>query len=246
MATIRERKPGVWEVRAFAGRDTSGRPVQTSRTVRGTKRDALRLAAAFDSRPATHAAGRTVADILKAWVEVNQEVWAESSRRDQESRVAKVLADLIASVPVARFGVADVERWHARMRRAQDRRDRPSAAGTRCCGRRPAQAVRWEWIGTNPAAAARLRQPSGAARGHGHRGSQGGHRGRPGDGRCGRCGGAPRRGRRPPAGGVGRLAVGGVDGDRFTVDKAVELAPTRGAAARSFAWRRRRRPTGGE
>ena len=119
MATIRERKPGVWEVRAFAGRDTSGRPVQTSRTVRGTKRDALRLAASFDSRPATHAAGRTVADILNAWVEVNQEVWAESSRRDQEGRVRKVLADPIALVPLSRLGVADVEQWHARMRRAE-------------------------------------------------------------------------------------------------------------------------------
>ncbi len=123
MATIRERRPGVWEVRVFSGRDASGRPVQTSRTVKGTKRDAMRLAASFDSRPATHAAGRTVADILNAWVEVNQEVWAESSRRDQEGRVAKVLADPIASVPVSRLGVADVERWHARMRRAGVRGD---------------------------------------------------------------------------------------------------------------------------
>ena len=90
MATIRERRPGVWEVRVFSGRDASGRPVQASRTVRGTKRDAMRLAASFDSRPSTHAAGRTVADALNAWVEVNQEVWAESSRRDQEGRVGKV------------------------------------------------------------------------------------------------------------------------------------------------------------
>ncbi len=142
----------------FSGRDVSGRPVQTSRTVRGTKRDAMRLAASFDSRPATHAAGRTVADILNAWVEVNQEVWAESSRRDQEGRVGKVLADPIASVPVSRLGVADVERWHARMRRA--------GVGETAIRNRHgvlraalAQAARWEWIGTNPAAAARLRQP---------------------------------------------------------------------------------------
>ncbi len=147
----------------FSGRDVSGRPVQTSRTVRGTKRDAMRLAASFDSRPATHAAGRTVGDILNAWVEVNQEVWAESSRRDQEGRVGKVLADPIASVPVSRLGVADVERWHARMRRA--------GVGETAIRNRHgvlraalAQAARWEWIGTNPAAAARLRQPKRAPR----------------------------------------------------------------------------------
>ena len=64
----------MWEVRVFTGRDETVRPVQTSRTVRSTKRDAMRLAATFDSRPPTHAAGRSVADILNAWVEVNQEV----------------------------------------------------------------------------------------------------------------------------------------------------------------------------
>ena len=40
MATIREKQPGVWEVRVFTGRDDRGRPTQTSRTVRGGKRDA--------------------------------------------------------------------------------------------------------------------------------------------------------------------------------------------------------------
>ena len=42
MATIRERRPGVWEVRGFTGRDERGRPTQVSRTVHGGKRDALR------------------------------------------------------------------------------------------------------------------------------------------------------------------------------------------------------------
>jgi integrase len=158
VASIRERRPGVWEVRVFTGRDESGRPVQTSHTVRGTKRDAMRLAATYDSRPPTHSAGRTVADVLNAWVEINQEVWAESSRRDQEGRVAKVGADPIAAMPVARLGVADVERWHARMRRAGLRemaiRNRHEVLRAAL-----AQAVRWEWIATNPAAAARLRRP---------------------------------------------------------------------------------------
>jgi integrase len=118
----------------------------------------MRLAASFDSRPATHAAGRTVGDILNAWVEVNQEVWAESSRRDQEGRAGKVLADPIALVPVPRLGVADVELWHARMRRAgvgeTAIRSRHSVLRAAL-----AQAARWEWITTNPAAGARLRQP---------------------------------------------------------------------------------------
>ena len=41
VATIRERHPGVWEVRVFTGRGTDGKPTQTSRTVRGGKHDAM-------------------------------------------------------------------------------------------------------------------------------------------------------------------------------------------------------------
>ena len=93
MATLRERKPGVWEVRVFTGRDASGRPTQISRTVRGTKRDAQRVAATLESRPPSNAAGRTVTDVLAAWRDVNQPVWAESTRRDYESRIARIESD---------------------------------------------------------------------------------------------------------------------------------------------------------
>jgi hypothetical protein len=44
-------------------------------------------------------------------------MWAETTRRDSESRIAKVEADPIASMNVARLGVADFERWHARTRK---------------------------------------------------------------------------------------------------------------------------------
>ena len=76
VATMRERKPGVWEIRVFTGRDSTGRPTQISRTVRGTKREAQRVAASLESRPPSHAAGRTVTDVLTAWRDVNEPVWA--------------------------------------------------------------------------------------------------------------------------------------------------------------------------
>src|SRR5919109_4163585 len=117
MATIRERRPGVWEVRAFTGRDERGLPTQVSRTVHGTKRDAQRVAAELTLRPSS-AARRTVADLLDLWIEHNEATWAPSSRRDQVSRAALVKADPIGGIAVARLGVADVDRWHARLRRA--------------------------------------------------------------------------------------------------------------------------------
>jgi integrase len=158
MATLRERKPGVWEIRVFTGRDPSGRPTQISRTVRGTKREAQRVAATLESRPPSNAAGRTVTDVLTAWRDVNQPVWAESTRRDYESRIARIESDPIAAMPVARLGVADVERWHARMRKTG-----VGEAAIRCrhsvLRAALAQALRWEWVGSNPASQAVLRQP---------------------------------------------------------------------------------------
>jgi len=163
VATVRERKPGVWEIRVFTGRDASGRPTQISKTVRGTKREAQRVAATLEARPPSNAAGRTVTDVLSAWRDVNQPVWAESTRRDYESRIARIESDPIAEMPVARLRVADVERWHARMRKTgvgeaaiRGRHSVLRAALT--------QALRWEWIGSNPASQAVLRQPKRAPR----------------------------------------------------------------------------------
>lgn len=164
MATIRERRPGVWEIRAFTGRDETGRPTQVSRTVRGGKRDAQRVAAELTTKPAPRAAGRTVGDVLDAWLDAGMPTWAESTKRDNRSRVALVKRDPIVKVQAGRLGVADLERWHARLRKTgvgessilnQHRMLRSALS----------QAVRWGWLTVNPASLARLRHPKRQPRG---------------------------------------------------------------------------------
>jgi integrase len=164
VASIRAKARGVWEVRVFTGRDAKGRPTQVSRTVRGTKRDAQRLAAELTMKPAPNAVNRTVAIALDAWVEANLPTWAPNSARDLQSRVAHIKADPIAARRVARLSIDDVERWHARMRREGVGE---SAIRNRHMALRAAltQATRWGWISSNPAALARLTQPRVAARG---------------------------------------------------------------------------------
>lgn len=139
----------------FAGRNAAGRPTQVSRAVRGTKREAQRVAASLESRSPSNAAGRTVTDVLTAWRDVNQMVWTESTRRDYESRIAKIEEDSIAEMAVAWLRVADVERGHTRMRRTG-----VGEAAIRCrhgvLRAALAQALRWEWVGSNPASQAVL------------------------------------------------------------------------------------------
>jgi integrase len=157
MATLRERRPGVWEIRVFTGEDARGRPTQLSKTIHGSKRKAQRAAAEMESGPGRASpGGRTVSDVLDAWVEQNLRTWAPSSARDQQSRVRSLKRDPITRVQLARLSVGDVERWHTRLRQAgmadagiKNQHSVLRAALT--------QAVRWEWASTNVASMARLR-----------------------------------------------------------------------------------------
>ncbi len=155
MATLRERKPGVWEVRVFVGNDERGRPRQVSRTVRGTKRAAQRAAAQLTvARPAA-SDGRTVADVLDAWIEMHTPTWAASTVRDQTSRASLVKADNLARTPLGRLAVVDVDRWHTRLRAAGVGE---SSLRNQHLVLRAAlsQAARWGWVATNVAALATL------------------------------------------------------------------------------------------
>ena len=102
----------------FVGTDDSGRPKQVSRTVRGTNRDALRAAAELTVAPPAPSDGRTVADALDAWIETHTPTWPASTVRDQTSRASLVNADRLARMPLGRLTVADVDRWHTRLRAA--------------------------------------------------------------------------------------------------------------------------------
>jgi integrase len=155
MATIRQRGPGVWEVRVFVGHDDRGRPTQVSRTVHGTKRQALRVAAELTVTPPAASAGRTVADALDAWLETRSPTWAASTMRDQTSRVSLVKADRIARTQLGRLTVADVDRWHARLRA---RGAGESSIRNQHLVLRAAlsQAARWGWVSTNVVALATL------------------------------------------------------------------------------------------
>ena len=164
MATIRQRRPGVWEVRVFTGRDSDGRPTQVSRTVRGGKREAQRMAAELTAKPAPRIAGRSVADLIDGWIEAASPTWAESTRRDALSRAALVKQDPITKMQAGKLGVADIERWHARMRKAGIG-ESSILNRHRMLRSALAQALRWGWLTVNPASLAQLRHPKRQTRG---------------------------------------------------------------------------------
>jgi integrase len=164
MATVRQKRRGVWEVRVFTGRDARGRPSQISRTIHGGKREAMRVAREMEGTPArVSSGGRSVGDVLDAWVRQNLETWAPSSARDQQSRVRGIKNDQIARLPVARLSVGDVERWHTRLRDG-GMRDAGIKNQHGVLRAALAHAVRWGWVGTNVASMARLRSTKAPVR----------------------------------------------------------------------------------
>ncbi len=158
MATIRERRPNVWEVRGYTGLDTKGKPTQVSRTVYGTKKDAQRAAAELTVKPARNAGGRKLSQLLDEWIDIKTPGWADLTIRDQTSRAKQVAADPIGNMSVASIGVSDVDRWVARLRRAG--KGEGSIRNQHTVLRSALQqAVRWEWIATNPASSAPIESP---------------------------------------------------------------------------------------
>ena len=132
-------------------------PTQVSHTVDGTKRDAQRVADELTLKP-SNAGGRKVAALLEEWLEIKAPGWAPLTQRNQAGRVRLICDDPIARMSVASLGVSDIDRWVARLRKkgAGEASIRNQHSVLRAALQ---QAVRWEWIATNPAASAPVEHP---------------------------------------------------------------------------------------
>jgi integrase len=161
---MREKRPGYWEIRVFVGYDDQGRPVQVSKSVKGGRRDAERLAAQLAGRPQARSGSLTVGGLLDDYVDLKSPTWSLTTRRDYDARAERIKADPIGTKMIARITVAEVDRWHQRLQRAGtgDAQIRNLHTLLRAAF---GQAVRWELLPTNPVAVARPQRAKKAPRG---------------------------------------------------------------------------------
>jgi len=116
--SLRERRPGVWEVRITSGRDPTTGGQQRSLTVHGTRADAERVAAGrvVPARRLPPAAMITLGDLLPAWLAADQS-WKPSTRVGYTSVARSLLHDPIADLRVTWLTPAEVRailtRWDA-------------------------------------------------------------------------------------------------------------------------------------
>ncbi len=150
MATLRERSPGVWEVRVFAGRDKTGRPHQVSRTVRGSRRTAAKVAADLTVSAPGAEGKRTVAEVLTLWQELNRDRWTTLTISNQASRARLIAGGPLGCRQVSSLKVEDVDRWVLRLR-AQGVGSASIHNQLVVLRAALTQAVKWEWTSRNPA-----------------------------------------------------------------------------------------------
>ena len=152
-----------WEIVAYAGTEArTGRKKYLRRTVKGTKRDAEReLSRLVVEAEDVRAGGETVGELLERWFEIAAPSWTPWTVVQHRSVIDQYLIPKLGAVPLRRLNVEAVDRFYADLRRGGGRGGKPLSPATvrrihSVLRRALQQAMRWEWLSTNPAALATL------------------------------------------------------------------------------------------
>lgn len=128
--SMREKQPGVWELRVFLGRDGKGRVRQMSRTFRGPKRAAqrelARLVASVADQPRPEPSGSalewgdstTINDAIRGWQLNGWDDLSPNTTRRYSSLWRVHVRDTIGRRRIAELGPYEVEQWLRQLKRA--------------------------------------------------------------------------------------------------------------------------------
>ncbi len=152
--TLRQKRPGYWEMRVEAGADpVTRRRRQLSRGFRGTKKEAERALRDFAREVDAGRHGgtdQTVAALLKEWVSHAGPSWSPTTRERNRQVIEGHILPAIGAKSLARLRARDLDRLYDRMTAAG------SASGTvrkahAIIHRALRQAKKWEWVAENVA-----------------------------------------------------------------------------------------------
>jgi integrase len=158
--SLRQRSAGSWELRVYIGTDpATGRRLDRSVTVRGSKHDAEReLAAMVAAAQAVRAVGvrSTVSELLEAWFAVASTSWAPTTIRQTRSVLDRYLHPHLGDVAVGDVTAAMIDATYTALRRNGGTNGRPLSGGTLTrihvvVRAAFSQAMRWGWVWDNPA-----------------------------------------------------------------------------------------------
>lgn len=151
--SMRQRAQGSWELRVYAGVDPmTGKVRYRTRTVRGSKNDAARalreLVATVQAGPAFGAETR-FSTLLEAWLSAKEPVWSAGTLLETRSIVRHHLVPRLGGVPVGALTTAQIDQMLATLSRSLSPGTVNRVRGVLHAAL--AQAVKWDWIWSNPA-----------------------------------------------------------------------------------------------
>jgi integrase len=158
---IRQRG-SAWELMVYLGQDAiTGKKRYTTRTVRGSRREADRVLARMVADADQGGFARTsatVGDLLEHWFAQARDDYSPKTVLETRSYLDRDLLPALGQVPLSKLRPEDLDRFYRGLR-AHGSRGRPLAPGSvrRIHGilrRALQQGVRWGWIAINPAASA--------------------------------------------------------------------------------------------
>jgi integrase len=154
--SLRERRPGVWELIVQLPRDASTpRGKQLSRTVRGTKREAQRALAALVTEVSTgkiSSSTTSLTELLDRWLDHVNEQLSPTTVREYRRLVTRLIVPDLGKLPLRRVTTQRLDTYYGTL--VRERGFAPASVRHVHAVIRGAlgQAVRWGWIPTNPAA----------------------------------------------------------------------------------------------
>jgi integrase len=160
--SVQQIRPGVWRIRALVGYADNGSPRQASKTVHGSRADALRELDVLKGQQragvlTVASAGETVAAYLARWDEASSPRWSASTVRRNAGQV-KIITDKLGTLKLR-----DLQAGHLAALYSELTRSGSSAATvhrTHAVIRRAlADAVRCGELGVNVADAAKASRP---------------------------------------------------------------------------------------
>lgn len=158
MGSMRERQPGRWELRVYAGRDPDGRKRWISRTHRGGKRSAAKALTDLEAQlaQAPPQQGMTVGRLLDRYASGRSVSWSPTTARNHRQIIETHLRPTLGERIAEQLRPIDIEDALAPLAH-----DRPTTARKALAVLRAAfeDGLRWEVVDRNPARLARLPQP---------------------------------------------------------------------------------------
>jgi integrase len=151
-----EARPGVWHLRAYVGKDTHGKPIQTRRTYRGGARgaeDALRKLVAEVEKSRSKERHLTVGALLARWLDHIAPERTPSTITGYRAKVVRRLIPALGTTRIDKLGPELLDRTYR-----QWQTEGLSPASIRqlhaILSAALHQAVKWGWLGDNPTARA--------------------------------------------------------------------------------------------